>query len=47
MKYCILIANSAFDLEKLVGEMLEKGWKPIGGVSVNKHNTYLQAIIYE
>lgn len=52
MKYKIIRKNSYSGLEGEVNSWIEKGWEPIGGVSIlHKSNTQdfslLQAMVYE
>ena len=42
MRYWVVEALKLSDLVIKVNEHIERGWKPIGGISVNHntHNTY-------
>lgn len=50
----VVIAFSVSDLEKQVNEFIRIGWKPIGGVTIDKdtydngeiNNLYLQAMVH-
>lgn len=48
INYQILQSYDLFDLEKLVDEKSEKGFHPLGGVSITQHGNetlYAQSII--
>lgn len=47
MKYIVLKAGNAFDLEQVVNIHINKGWVPTGGVSIEESYRfpYHQAMI--
>ena len=50
MKYEIITERSTKMLEQVVGEFIELGWKPLGGVCLDSNDEgelYCQAIILE
>lgn len=38
------VGMSIHDFEKLVNDMLAKGYKPLGGIAINSDRTFYQAI---
>jgi hypothetical protein len=47
LKYTVVVAGSIEDLERSVHEMISEGFRPIGGVAVDKNRDLLQALIKE
>lgn len=50
MKYTVIIQTNSDDLVKCVNEMIVKGWKPLGGVSMavsGPHIGFAQAMTKE
>lgn len=50
MKYTVIVQITADDLVKCVNEMIARGWKPLGGVSMavsGPHVGYAQAMTKE
>lgn len=50
MKYEIIAEHNTRMLEQVVGEFIELGWKPLGGVCVDSNDEgelYCQAMIKE
>lgn len=48
MKYKIETAIETKQLESLVNELIQQGWKPLGGVSISNdghYDMYIQAMI--
>jgi len=43
-KYVIVSGSDRKELEKKVNEAIENGYQPIGGVTIDIHNAYHQAM---